>query len=47
MGGQYSRRTDHSPEDFYGLIDPKTSDLTPYVETYLEDMTADMEYDNE
>jgi hypothetical protein len=45
LGGQYSRRTEVSPEEFYGLIDPDTVDMTPYVEAYLADM-AD-EYDNE
>jgi hypothetical protein len=45
LGGQYSRRTEFSPEEFYGLIDPETADLTPYIEAYLADM-AD-EYDNE
>ena len=49
LGGQYTRRTDFSPEDFYGLINPETADLTPYLEQYFEQYMADManEYDNE
>jgi hypothetical protein len=45
LGGQYTRRTVFSPEDYYGLIDPKTADLSEYLDGYLADM-AD-EYDNE
>ena len=45
LGGQYTRRTDFSPEDFYSLIDPETADLTPYIEAYMADMAN--EYDNE
>jgi len=45
LGGQYTRRTVFSPEDYYGLIDPKTADLSEYLDDYLADM-AD-EYDNE
>lgn len=45
LGGQYTRTTEISPEDYYGLIDPETDDLTPYVEKYLADMAN--EYDNE
>jgi hypothetical protein len=45
LGGQYTRRTEFSPEEFYGLIDPETADLQPYVESYLADIAN--EYDNE
>jgi hypothetical protein len=45
LGGQYTRRTEYTPEEFYGLIDPETADLTPYIESYLADMAN--EYDNE
>jgi hypothetical protein len=47
LGGQYTRRTTFSPQEYYGLIDPKTDDLLPYIEGYLEDMAQDREYDNE
>jgi hypothetical protein len=46
LGGLYTRRTEVSPEDYYGLIDPKTADLSPYIQDYLASMAAD-EYDNE
>lgn len=45
LGGQYTRRTEYSPEEYYGLIDPKTADLSPYIEAYMADMAS--EYDNE
>jgi hypothetical protein len=47
LGGYYSRRKTYSPEEYFGLIDPATADLTPYIESYLEDMAADAAYDNE
>jgi hypothetical protein len=45
LGGTYTRRTSFSPEDYYGLIDPESADMSVYVDRYLADM-AD-EYDNE
>ena len=45
LGGQYTRRSQFTPEEFYGLIDPETADLSPYIEAYLADMAN--EYDNE
>jgi hypothetical protein len=45
LGGTYTRRTTFSPEDYYGLIDPETADMSKYVERYMEDMAP--EYDNE
>jgi len=47
LGGYYSRRRTYSPEEYFGLIDPETADLTPYIESYLDDMAADAAYDNE
>ena len=51
LGGQYTRTTKYSPEEYYGLVDPETADLSPYMEkyidAYLEDMAAAHEYDNE
>jgi len=34
-----------SPEDYYGLIDPKTADLQEYPDGYLADVAQ--EYENE
>jgi len=47
LGGQYTRRTTYSPEEYYGLIDP--ADIPPeiiesHVQAYLENL---QEYDNE
>ncbi len=51
LGGQYTRTTRYSPEEYYGLVDPETADLSPYMEkyidAYLEDMAAAREWDNE
>ena len=52
LGGQYTRRTDLTPEDYYGLVNPETADLSPYmdkyIEAYLKDMADDYYgYDNE
>ncbi len=51
LGGQYTRTTEYSPEDYYGLIDPENFDPLPYVESYLEEHAPDpdpySEYDNE
>jgi transcription elongation factor Elf1 len=44
LGGIYTRRTTFTPEEYYGLIDPDTADMSEYVEQYLESM---QEYDNE
>lgn len=45
LGGTYTRRTTFSPEDYYGLIDPETADMSKYIERYIQDMAP--EYDNE
>ena len=45
LGGTYTRRTTFSPEDYYGLIDPETADMSEHVTRYLAD--AAQEYDNE
>lgn len=45
LGGTYTRRTTFTPEDYYGLIDPETADMSEYLEQYLADMAQ--EYDNE
>ena len=47
LGGHYSRRKSSTPEEYFGLIDPETADLTPYIENYLDDMRGESEYDNE
>jgi len=44
LGGIYTRRVTYTPEEYYGLIDPETADMSPYVERYLEHLR---EYDNE
>ncbi|HWF37567.1 MAG TPA: hypothetical protein VG322_03550 [Candidatus Acidoferrales bacterium] len=44
LAGIYTRRTTFSPEEYYGLIDPETADMSEYVERYLRDA---QEYDNE
>lgn len=44
LGGIYTRTITSSPEDYYGLIDPETADLSEYVERYLREA---QEYDNE
>jgi len=43
LGGQYTRTTTYSPEEYYGLINP--DDIGSYVEEYLANMGE--EYDNE
>lgn len=45
LGGTYTRRTTFLPEDYYGLIDPETADMSEYGEQYMRDMAE--EYDNE
>jgi transcription elongation factor Elf1 len=49
LGGQYTRTNTFSPEDYYGLIDPETADLSEYMDKYLQDYFDDMAagYDNE
>jgi predicted RNA-binding Zn-ribbon protein involved in translation (DUF1610 family) len=47
VGGQYTRTTDFSPDDYYGLIDPENFDPSPYIEKYLESVREEAEYDNE
>jgi hypothetical protein len=44
LGGTYTRRTTFTPEDYYGLIDPETADMSEYFGRYMADM---QEYDNE
>lgn len=42
LGGQYTRRTTFSPEEYYGLVDPEN------LEEYLEELrSGEEEYDNE
>jgi hypothetical protein len=45
LGGQYTRRTRYSPQEYYGLIDPESEDMSEYINSYLADMAG--EYDNE
>jgi hypothetical protein len=47
LGGQYTRRTAFTPQEYYGSIDPETDDISEYINQYLADMAADAEYDNE
>lgn len=47
LGGYYTRRTEVTPEKYYGLIDPETADLSEYVNDYLADMAGAQEWDNE
>ena len=49
LGGNYTRTRTFTPEDYYGLVDPNTTDLSPYMEPYIQDYLADLasEYDNE
>lgn len=49
LGGQYTRTRTFSPEDYYGLIDPETADLSEYMDKYLQGYFDDMasDYDNE
>jgi hypothetical protein len=42
LGGQYTRRTTYSPDEYYGLVDPEN--LESYMEKYLANLD---EYDNE
>ena len=43
LGGQYTRRTSYTPEEYYGLIHP--DDLPEHIEEYLAGQMD--EYDNE
>jgi len=45
LGGQYTRRTTFSPQEYYGMIDPESDDMSEVINKYLADM-AD-EYDND
>jgi len=49
LGGQYTRTTSYSPEDYYGLVNPDDIDPSVYVDKYLADLNADAqaEWDNE
>jgi hypothetical protein len=47
LGGQYTRTTEYSPEDYYGLIDPNDIDPSVYVDAYLADLRAEAQWDNE
>jgi len=45
LGGPYTRTTEYTPEEYYGLINPDDFDPTPYIEEYLRNQHE--EYDNE
>jgi hypothetical protein len=46
LGGQYTRTTERTPGEYYGLIDPNSVDwMQEYLEPFLEDMADG--YDNE
>lgn len=47
LGGQYTRTTYYSPEDYYGLVDAENVDLSEHVERYLANLARESEYDNE
>lgn len=47
LGGQYTRTTEYSAEDYYGLIDPKDVDPSQYIDAYLEERAAEAEWHNE
>lgn len=47
LGGLYTRTTEYSPEDYYGLIDPESIDPSEYVDVYLADLAAEAQWDNE
>jgi hypothetical protein len=47
LGGQYTRTSEYSPEEYYGLVDPNSIDPSEYVEAYLADLRAEAEWDNE
>jgi hypothetical protein len=45
LGGQYTRTSIESPEDYYGLMSPGSFDPDAIIDQYLEDQAG--EYDNE
>lgn len=49
LGGQYTRTTESSPEEYYGLIDPENFDPSEYMDmdAYMEDLRAEAAWDNE
>ena len=52
VGGQYTRKTEVSPDEYYGLIDPNDAEsLAPYAERYagkyLQELQEEGDYDNE
>jgi hypothetical protein len=56
VGGQYTRTTEFSPGDYYGLIDPEDKEsLSPYLEEQIEErieehmrgLAEDAAFDNE
>jgi hypothetical protein len=47
LGGQYTRTTSFSPEDYYGLIDAEKFDPSEHVEAYLAELAAEQMWDNE
>jgi len=47
LGGQYTRTTESSPEDYYGLIAPENFDPSEYMDEYLAELRAEAEWDNE
>jgi hypothetical protein len=46
LGGHYTRTTEYSPEEYYGLVDPDDIDPSGYIEEYLKSCREE-EYDNE
>lgn len=49
LGGQYTRTTEYTPEDYYGLVNPENFDPSEYMEDYLADLAAEAraEWDND
>jgi hypothetical protein len=49
LGGQYTRATEYSPEDYFGLVNPENFDPSEYMEQYLSQLEAEAgaEWDNE
>lgn len=47
LGGDYTRTTEYSPEDYYGLVSPESIDEEKIIEAYLEEQASDAAFDNE
>jgi hypothetical protein len=49
LGGQYTRTTEYSPEEYFGLVNPENFDPSEYVQEYLAGLEAEAgaEWDNE